>query len=90
MFFFNFNRKLHFIISQNKKIMSTLQDLQDAVANVQTALDTKQQAIADAIKGLEDQIAALSSGGTITEAQLTPIVDALKATQADIESTPTA
>lgn len=66
--------------------MATLVELQQAVSDLQASVDTKQQAIADAIKALEDQIAA----GGITEADLQPIVDSLKATQADIESTPTA
>jgi uncharacterized protein YlxW (UPF0749 family) len=80
--------ELILIKKQNKKIMATLAELQQAVADLQTSVDTKQQAIADAIKALEDQIA--NNSGTITEADLQPIVDSLKATQADVDSTPTA
>ncbi len=78
-----------FIINHFKhlKVMATLAELQQAVTDLQTSVDTKQQAIADAIKALEGQIAA---GGSITEADLQPIVDSLKATQADVDSTPTA
>ena len=75
-----------YLIIQNKKTMATLAELQQAVSDLQTSVDTKQDAIAAAIKALEDQIAA---GGTITEADLTPIVESLRATQADVESTPT-
>lgn len=68
--------------------MATLTELQQAVTDLQTSVDTKQQAIADAIKALEDQIAA--GAGAATEADLQGIVDSLKATQADVDSTPTA
>jgi hypothetical protein len=65
--------------------MSALTDLQDEAAALQTAVDTMQAAVASAIAALEAQI---GSGGT-TDAQLQPIIDSLKATQADVSSTPT-
>lgn len=68
--------------------MATLVDLQQAVADLQSSVDVKQAAIAQAIADLESQIAAGS--GAATEADLQAIVDSLKATQADVDSTPTA
>ena len=78
---------IHNDLSQKnfKKIMATIQDVQDAVAALQVSVDTKQQAIADAIAALEIQI----SGGATPEA-LQAVVDSLKAVQGDVDSTPTA
>lgn len=79
--------KLDFITSKLDKQMATIQDVQDALTALQTSVDAKQQAIADAIAALEAQIAA---GSVATPEQLQTIVDGLKAVQADVDSTPTA
>lgn len=67
-------------------IMATIEEVQQALADLQTSVDTKQDAIAAAIKALEDQIAA---GSAATPEQLQAIVDGLKAVQADVDSTAT-
>ena len=67
--------------------MATIEEVQQALADLQISVDTKQDAIATAIKALEDQIAA---GSAATPEQLQTIVDGLKAVQADVDSTPTA
>jgi uncharacterized protein YoxC len=77
---------LGIIIIQNLFNMATVQDVQDALDALQASVDAKQDAIAAAIKSLEDQIAA---GSAATPEQLQGIVDSLKATQADVDSTPT-
>lgn len=69
------------------KIMATIEEVQQAVIDLQASVDAKQQAIANAIAALEAQIAA---GNAATPEQLQAIVDSLKATQADVDSTPTA
>lgn len=67
--------------------MATIEEVQQAVIDLQASVDAKQQAIANAIAALEAQIAA---GNAATPEQLQAIVDSLKATQADVDSTPTA
>lgn len=63
-----------------------LDDLKAEAAALQTSVDTMQAAVAAAIAALEAQIGT----GGITDADLQPIIDSLKATQADVDSTPTA
>jgi len=75
----------HYKHKKTKKIMASLQEIQDAIAALQLSVDAKQAAIAAAILALQEQIAA---GGT--PAQLQQIVNDLQAVQADVESTPTA
>ena len=75
-----------FIKKQNQTIMATLAEVQQAITDLQTSVDTKQAAIAAAIAALEAQIAA----GVVTPADLQGIVDSLKSVQADVDSTPTA
>lgn len=66
--------------------MSTiLEDLQAAVADLQASVDAKQAAIAAAIADLEAQIA-----NGVTTAQIQGVIDSLKATKDDVDSTPTA
>jgi uncharacterized protein YoxC len=71
---------------QLSKIMATIEEVQQAVADLQATVDTTQAAIATAIKALEDQIAA---GNAATPEQLQGIIDSLKAVQTDVASTPT-
>jgi len=69
------------------KTMATIEEVQQAVADLQATVDTTQAAIAAAIKALEDQIAA---GSAATPEQLQAVIDSLKAVQSDVASTPTA
>lgn len=81
------NVQLLKIHTKTDKIMGLIEDLQAEAVSLQTSVDAQQAKIAAAIKALEDQIAA---GSAATPAQLQGVLDALKATQADIDSTPTA
>ena len=82
------SEQLSHILNKQNKIMATLTELQQAVSDLQTSVDTKQAAIAQAIADLEAQITA--GGGAASEAELQAVVDSLKATQTDVEGTPTA
>ena len=77
----------YLIINQNLEIMATIEEVQQAVTDLQASVDAKQAAIATAIAALEAQVAA---GSAATPEQLQAVIDSLKATQADVESTPTA
>jgi len=63
-----------------------LDDLKAETVALQASVDTMQAGIAVAIAALEAQI---GTGGT-SDADLQLITDGLKATQADVDSTPTA
>lgn len=76
------SKQLHTIINQNKQIMATLQDLQQAVSDLQASIDAKQQAIADAIAALEAQIA-----NGVTPEALQGVIDSLKSAKDDVDST---
>ena len=79
-------QQLHFLNQNLIKIMATIEEVQQAVTDLQASVDAKQDAIAAAIAALEAQVAA---GGAATPEQLQDIIDKLKATQADVDSTPT-
>lgn len=81
------NSVFTFFIYLKQTKMATFQDLQDVAAALQKAVDDKQLVIAEAIAALEAKITA---GALVTPEQLQTVVDSLKSTQADIESTPTA
>lgn len=72
------------ILKQNKTIMATVQQLQDALNTLQQAVDTKQQEVIDEIKSLKDQIA---QGGTVTEADLDGLLTTVEGIRTDIETT---
>ena len=69
-----------------------LATLTTAVADLQTSLDTKQAAIADAIAAFEKTIADLTAqlGTGATPAQLQTIIDSVTSAKTDLESTPLA
>lgn len=83
--------EIHEIVNINKikikSIMATIEEVQQALTDLQTSIDAKQQAIADAIAALEAQIAA---GQGATPEQLQGLLDGLKSAQGDVDSTPTA
>lgn len=74
------------------EIMANVQDLQQKVADLQTDLDAKQQAIADAIAALEKTIADLQAqlANGATPEQMQTLSDQLDAIKTDLDSTPTA
>lgn len=89
MALFNINisantKQLNFIIKQNQTIMAKIDELVQAVQDLQTSVDTTQAAIAAAITALEAQVAEGA-----TPEQLQGVIDSLKAVQTDVESTPT-
>lgn len=84
-------KKLDKIISFNKHIMATLTQLTEKVEALQTALDTEQQEIQDAIAALNttiqelrDQIAN-NDGGTVEQRQA--LADKLDSIKTDLEGT---
>lgn len=85
----DFSPLLEVLLSINQKLnktMATIEEVQQAVADLQATVDTTQAAIAAAIKALEDQIAA---GSAATPEQLQAVIDSLRAVQTDVSSTPT-
>lgn len=86
-------KQLSLILKNQKKMADELATLTTLVADLQTSLDTKQAAIAEAIAAFEKTIADLtaqSSTGGATAAQLQTVIDSLTASKADLESTPLA
>lgn len=83
--------KIHHLLfklkKNHQKIMATLEELNAKADALQASVDAKQAAIAAAIADLQAQIAA---GSGATAEQLQGVVDKLSATQADVDSTPTA
>ena len=79
---------LQTIIKKQNKTMATLAELQQAVSDLQASVDTKQEAIAQAIAALEATIANFPVAAA-TEADLQAIVDGLKVVRDDVDSTPT-
>jgi len=69
--------------------MPTLQELNNKVTELQTALDDEQVQIADAIAALQQTVtdlqALVAAGGT--EAERQAILDKLNATIADLQAT---
>jgi uncharacterized coiled-coil protein SlyX len=85
----DFGPLLEVLLSINQKLnktMATIEEVQQAVADLQATVDSTQLAIATAIKALEDQIAA---GSAATPEQLQAVIDSLRAVQTDVSNTPT-
>lgn len=85
----DFGPLLEVLLSINQKLnktMATIEEVQQAVADLQATVDQTQAAIAAAIKALEDQIAA---GSVATPEQLQAVIDSLRAVQTDVSNTPT-
>ena len=71
---FELGEQISLIHGKGETIMATLQDITDklaAIPPVLSAIAADEQGLKDQIQALKDQIAA---GGTITEAQLDPIL----------------
>lgn len=84
--------KLNSIIQTQTIIMGKLEELQQAVADLQTSLDDKQAQLDAAIKALEQTIAdlqALLASGATSD-QLQGVIDSITSVKTDLEATPTA
>ncbi len=71
--------------------MATIEEVNQAVADLQTSLDAKQDQIAAAIAAFEQSIADLQAqiaAGSATPEQLQTVVDNLSAAKSDLEATP--
>lgn len=69
---------------QNIKIMATLAEVKQALADLQASVDANQEQVIARIQELKDQIAG---GGTVTEADLDEVVTLIKSTQTDVDTT---
>lgn len=80
---------LNILKTQNHNIMATIQELSAKVDELQTALDTEQQQIADAIAALQatvtDLQGQLTAGGT--EAERQAVLDKLNSVITDLQGT---
>ena len=85
-------KQLSLILKKQTNMADELATLTTAVADLQTSLDTKQAAIAEAIAAFEKTIADLTAklSGGATPAQLQAIINSVTAAKTDLESTPVA
>lgn len=67
-----------------KQIMAKIEEVKQALADLQTSVDTNQEQVIARIQELKDQIGA---GGTITEADLDGLVATVQNIQSDVDTT---
>jgi predicted nucleic acid-binding Zn-ribbon protein len=83
--------KIDHLINLNKKTMATIQELNDKVTELQAAVDSEQQEVANALAALQAEVQRLtdiiSSGSAATEAQLQEVVDNINGIIDDVKST---
>jgi len=86
--------KINELQKQLKKVMATIQELNDKADALQASVDAVQEKVATAVAAFEKQIADLQAiidaGGIITPESLQPIADKLDAAKVDLDATPTA
>ncbi len=85
-------KKIDKILHNQTLIMSKIDDLNQAVADLQASVDAKQEQIATAIAAFEQTIADLRAllGQGVTDAQLQTVIDNVTSAKTDLEATPTA
>lgn len=78
-----------FILNKLRKIMATVKQLQDQVAQLATDITAEKSEVSDKVDALSKQVQELkdqiAAGTGITEAQLDPVLEALTAVNAAVK-----